>query len=107
MQSAWSKAHPEAWRAANAARRATRKRAVPIWAKLELDQFLVEEHYDLAIQRSRVTRIVWHVDHVVPLQSEFVSGFHCAANLQVILGAENNRKRNHWWPEMPESCKTR
>ena len=101
MQSAWSKANPEAWRASNAARRAARKRAIPAWAADEFDQFAVRECYDLAIRRTRMTGVPWHVDHQVPLQSTLVCGFHCAANLQVISGAENNRKRNHYWPDMP------
>lgn len=41
-----------------------------------------------------------HVDHIVPLQSNWVCGLHCEANLRVIPGAENESKRNFWWPQM-------
>ena len=74
---------------------------MPFLRVSEFDQFVVQECYDLAIRRTRATGVPWHVDHQVPLQSEFVCGLHCAANLQVITGAENNRKRNHYWPDMP------
>lgn len=41
------------------------------------------------------------VDHIVPLTSKYVSGFHAGANLTILLAAQNNRKRNTSWPDMP------
>lgn len=101
MQSTWSKTSPEAWRVTNAARRAARKQAIPLWAAEEFDKFVVAENYDLAIKRSQRTGLVWHVDHEVPLQSPIVCGLHCAANLRVVLAFENHSKGNRRWLNMP------
>jgi hypothetical protein len=38
------------------------------------------------------------VDHVLPLQGEFVSGLHVIGNLQYLTIAENRSKKNKWTP---------
>lgn len=78
-------------------RRAMKLRAQPKWA----NEFFMEEAYRLAAQRTKVTGIRWHVDHIVPLISPVVCGLHCEANLQVIPASENVKKQNRYWPDMP------
>jgi hypothetical protein len=44
----------------------------------------------------------FHVDHIVPLNSRFVSGFTCLANMEPLSASANSSKGNHWWPGMQE-----
>jgi hypothetical protein len=76
---------------------ATKRGATPLW----FDKVLVEEAYHLAQLRTKATGFVWHVDHIVPLQSPIVCGLHTIENLQVIPGALNLAKSNRHWPQMP------
>lgn len=39
------------------------------------------------------------VDHVIPMNSPYVSGLMCEDNLQIITSAENSKKSNHTWPD--------
>lgn len=74
-------------------RRAAKRDRIPPWFG-ELDQFLLEEAYGLAVQRQELTGIEWHVDHMVPLLARKASGLHCADNIQVIPAAMNLSKNN-------------
>lgn len=78
-----------------ARRRAAESTRMPNWLSDD-DQWLIAEVYDLALQRSALTGVSWHVDHVVPLQGKNVSGLHVPWNLQVILASENLRKGNRF-----------
>lgn len=81
----------------SALRRANRKQATPAW----INPFIIEEAYHLAKLRTKATGIIWHVDHIVPLQSDIVCGLHCEYNLQLTTDLENYAKGNRWWPDMP------
>jgi hypothetical protein len=81
------------WNAKNAKHRATKLQQTPPW--LTEDQlWLINEIYDLAALRTEVTGVEHHVDHVVPLQGNTVSGLHLPWNLQVLTAYENLSKSN-------------
>ncbi len=42
------------------------------------------------------------IDHIVPLKSKIVCGLHCLENLQYLPSAENQAKKNYFWPDMPK-----
>ena len=65
---------------------------MPIWADAEK----IKELYKQAVIKSKETGIQWHVDHIIPLQGELVSGLHVPENLQVIPGIENVKKANRY-----------
>lgn len=72
-------------------RRARKKNAIPKWE----DAKKTREFY-----RNRPKGM--HVDHMVPLVSDFVCGLHWHGNLQYLTISENSSKRNLWWPDMWE-----
>lgn len=86
------------WCAARAAKhRAQKIRATPAWA----NEVAITELYAAAQAMSALSGKTYHVDHIVPLRSKRVCGLHCEANLQILSGAENQRKSNRIWPDMP------
>jgi hypothetical protein len=94
---AYHKANPWKVIARKAKRRSAKLQATPAWSETEL----IAELYLEANTRSKTEGITYHVDHIVPLQSNLVCGLHCLANLQIITANENHRKNNRYWPDMP------
>lgn len=74
-------------------RQLDKSRRTPAWLTAE-DFWLIEQFYETAAARTKVTGVKWHVDHKLPLRGKVVSGLHVPFNLQVILGSENSRKGN-------------
>lgn len=72
------------------------KRATPSWVDLEE----IEMFYFEAWRKSQGTGIEHHVDHIVPLRGDRVSGLHVPWNLQVIPATENRRKSNRLVEEL-------
>lgn len=60
----------------------------------ELTDLVTKEAHHLRLLRNKSTNIVWHVDHIVPLNGRLVSGLHIWNNLRVIPAVENMRKGN-------------
>jgi hypothetical protein len=67
--------------------------ATPSWYG-EFDVFIMQEAYQLCIDRKKATGIEWDVDHMIPLQAKGACGLHCGLNIQVIPSRMNNGKGN-------------
>ena len=76
-----------------AARKKVIKQRTPKWVTKE-ELWLIKEAYELAALRTKMFGFSWHVDHVLPLQGETVSGLHVPTNLQVIPWLDNVQKKN-------------
>jgi hypothetical protein len=83
--------------AKRAKRKALKLSATPTWA----DAAAIDQYYLIAKYLSDELGVKFHVDHVVPLQSEIVCGLHAHTNLTISVGSWNCSKSNKWWPEMP------
>jgi hypothetical protein len=70
------------------ARQARILQRTPKWADLQD----IKRFYKRAEQLTRETGQPWHVDHVIPLCGDRVSGLHISENLEVIPGLANIKK---------------
>lgn len=73
-----------------AKRRAQKIKATPPWA----DHDKIKEFYREARKLTEETGIPHHVDHIIPLLGDNVSGLHCEGNLRVIPATDNLIKGN-------------
>lgn len=89
------------WRANNqgvknyhtAGYRAQQKQATPKWlSKAQLNK--IRALYKEAKLLSKVTGVQHHVDHIMPLNSDVLSGLHVPWNLQILTSRENIQKSN-------------
>lgn len=81
----------------DAKRRTAKMKRTPAWLT-EDDFWMIEQAYELAVLRTKMFGFSWHVDHVMPLQGQVVSGLHVPTNLQVIPGVLNVAKANKYKP---------
>ena len=80
----WQKNNPAAVNAHNGKRRAMRLHATPKWA----DDKKMKAIYEKA------RRLGMHVDHILPLNSDFICGLHVHGNLQLLTPSQNISKGN-------------
>ena len=76
-------------------RQAAKLQRTPSWAN---DQ-LISAYYKEAKRLEELTGIQFHVDHIIPLRGELVSGLHVETNLQLLPAHENQGKSNRFDPE--------
>jgi len=76
-------------------RKATIKRSCPN-SLSEDDYFQIKQIYLKCKEISENTGILHHVDHIVPLNGDAVSGLHVPWNLQILTAEENLRKSNKY-----------
>lgn len=79
----WDRKNNLYYRAKNNKRRAKLLRRTPPWADLEA----IKEFYMNCPDG-------YHVDHIIPLRGELVSGLHILQNLQYLPALDNLRKSN-------------
>lgn len=73
--------------------RYTKSKATPKWLTI-LQVKQIESLYRLASTLQRITKVKYHVDHIIPLQGETVSGLHVPWNLQILTASNNVSKSN-------------
>lgn len=88
----WKKINAAKHCAINAKRKAALLKRLPAWADLAA----IESFYAEAARLTTDTGIAHQVDHVIPLQGEFVSGLHVETNLQILTATENMSKGNRF-----------
>jgi hypothetical protein len=95
----WRKQNPHKNAEYCSKRKAVKLKAVPGWY----------DHEKVLAVRTEVLKLVeetgveYHVDHIIPLQSDFVCGLHWHGNMQILTAAENVSKHNKWWPDMSDT----
>jgi hypothetical protein len=79
----------------NAERHAAKLHRTPKWLTKEQKQE-IQEFYKMAKELQKIFPWEQHVDHIVPLQGELVSGLHIPSNLQILSVHLNCSKKNKY-----------
>lgn len=90
----WRANHPENMRGQTLRRRKAAKQATPSWVNKQQLKAICKE----AIELEKLDGIPRQIDHVIPLQHEFVCGLNIPANLQILTAHENLSKSNKFTP---------
>jgi hypothetical protein len=95
ISSSWKRRNRGHVNAKTKERRLSQIQRTPKWLT-DQDFAGIKKFYDLAHELSQAYGFPWHVDHIIPLQGETVSGLHVVDNLQIMPGSENSRKGNRF-----------
>ena len=85
--------NPHLARSYAAKRRGIKLKATPCWLT-KFDLNYIKSIYLQAAELSKIENIVYHVDHIVPLNSNKVCGLHVPWNLQILEATANMIKSN-------------
>ncbi len=91
----WAVNNSDKRAASEAGRRFAKHKAMPMWA----NHTAIADLYEQARRLSIDTGIQHHVDHIVPLKNDRVTGLHWEGNLAVIPATDNLSKGNRFWPD--------
>jgi hypothetical protein len=94
----WRKENPGKARAIGRMRETQKINACPPWARKGPVRKEIQAHYLHAEWLEKIIETPFHVDHIVPLQNDFVCGLHVPANLMVLEASQNIEKNAYWWP---------
>jgi hypothetical protein len=97
----WRRDNPDIRNAYQARRRAAKKKALVPWANANA----IKKFYTEACRLTKVIGVKHHVDHIYPLQNEYMCGLHVETNLQILTEKENISKGNRTWPGQLECQK--
>jgi hypothetical protein len=97
----WEQANSDTVNAIKAKRRAAKKNALTLWANANA----IKNFYTEARRLTKLTGVKYHVDHIYPLQNEYMCGLHIETNLQILTRKENVIKGNRTWPGQLECQK--
>ena len=92
-RNAWKDRNPLEVKASTKHRRDKHKQATPKWLSLEQKAEIRKIYID-AMTVSKVTKVPYVVDHIIPLRGQDVCGLHVPWNLQIMSREENLKKSN-------------
>jgi len=96
IASRWQRNNKGKVNANTAIRHTAKMQRKPTWLSKQ-DKLVIKCLYQVASMRTKYSGFAWHVDHIVPLQGESVSGLHVPWNLQVVPAQENMSKGNRFY----------
>lgn len=91
----WREENPDKNLAKAIRYRANKMQRFAPWER-ELTNLVAQEAADLCKRYESLTKVKWHVDHIIPLCGTIVSGLHVWNNLQVLSASENLSKNNNF-----------
>lgn len=90
-EAGWRERNRGAFNASRAKRRADKRDRYPSWIG-RTERAKINSIYAESSRLSKLTGITFHVDHIIPLMGDLVSGLHVPENLRIIQAVENMSK---------------